>query len=110
MYPIINRLTQPSEFTSTKRRGKHFRCPYFDVSLIKDDHLSNSKIGFIVSNKVGKACVRNKIKRRIRDGMSRCLESDKNFKAVIVGKKKAFDSNYEEIEVFIKKACKFYQL
>ncbi len=60
------KLLRRAEFTETMDRGQKIVTPYV-VLLGRASQKGNSRIGFIVSKKVGGAVVRNLVKRRLRD-------------------------------------------
>ena len=65
MLPKSNRLKKRKEFAYIYKKGKRFNSK--NLSLIEtESKLNLTKIGFSVSNKIGKAVVRNKIKRQLR--------------------------------------------
>ncbi len=64
-----NRLTKKSDFDSVFKGGGSAKSGFL-VLRAKENHLEQSRIGFVVSNKVsGKATLRNKIKRRLRNSV-----------------------------------------
>ncbi len=60
-----NRLRKNSEFRRVYRRGKSLSNRYL-VLIYKKNGLSDSRIGFSVSKKFGKAVDRNRIKRQLK--------------------------------------------
>lgn len=60
-----NRLTKPEEFRETRRRS--VRTATTTVLVHVKNVEGVTRFGFIVPNSVGKAVVRNKVKRRLRD-------------------------------------------
>jgi len=63
MLPKLNRLTKRGSFTFLYNKGERKSLPLVGLVFIKS---KAKKIGFSVPNKVGKAVVRNKIKRQMR--------------------------------------------
>ena len=64
------------EFTSTIKQNYEFRCLYskgkscanaYLVVYCRKNRAGRSRIGYTVSNKVGHAVVRNRIRRRLRE-------------------------------------------
>ena len=69
MLPGPRRLTKPSDFGVTVRHGSRAATPTVVVH-VKRITLQNppdaSRVGFVVSKKVGNAVERNRVKRRLR--------------------------------------------
>ena len=63
MYEIIKKNP---EYQLLFKSNKRFSGNFFTVLMNEDTELENTRIGIITGKKVGKAVVRNKIKRRIR--------------------------------------------
>lgn len=61
----IERLAHSLDFRRVFRRGKCFRDPALRVHYLQVD-LECSRLGLVVSRKVGNAVVRNRVKRRLR--------------------------------------------
>jgi ribonuclease P protein component len=61
----LERLKSPQQFSQVYRQGKPNFGRYVVISALPID-AQVSRVGFAVSKKVGKAVVRNKIKRRLR--------------------------------------------
>ena len=107
MYSRVSRLTTDTEFGTVKKYGKRFSCPYFTVYFYQSPKLSRSQIGFIVTNKAGKAHLRNYIKRRLRMLFRAWLDQKSYFWMVVVGKSEAAVVSYETLKVFESKAFQF---
>ena len=65
MLPSVNRIKKRKQFAYIYKNGKKINSKNLSVVMIKSK-LKEPKIGLSVSNKVGKAVVRNKIKRQLR--------------------------------------------
>ena len=65
-FPKSARLTRRSEFMKLSKGGKKFHTPHF-VVLSKKNDLGEARLGVTVSARVGKAIVRNRIKRLLRE-------------------------------------------
>lgn len=65
-FPKSARLTRRSEFLSLSRGGRKFHTPHF-VVISKTNDKEENRLGVTVSARVGKAVVRNRIKRLLRE-------------------------------------------
>ncbi len=70
MLSKINRLTKKKDFETVFKVGKGVKSDFL-IGKIAENHLLESRFGFVVSKKVStKATVRNKIKRRLRQAVA----------------------------------------
>ncbi len=65
MLPAVYRLKERGDFRRVYQRGKSVATPYF-VMVYRPNRQNHCRVGFSVSKKVGKAVVRNRVKRRFR--------------------------------------------
>lgn len=107
-------LKKNYEFKNVLTKGKCFKGEYLDI-YIKRNNLSENIIGIAVSKKVGKAVIRNKIKRLIRENYRNEIKKyskREKYNIVFLWKKNnSVDSiNYynikKDIENFIKEIMK----
>ena len=64
----MERLRKREEFSALLRRGKTFRHPLLTLKALPN-RLAFSRAGFLISRKVGKAVVRNTVRRRLREAL-----------------------------------------
>jgi len=60
------RLTRPQEFQRVLRQGRAWMNDLLVVKALPND-LGRTRFGFVVGRGVGKAVVRNRVKRRLRE-------------------------------------------
>lgn len=66
LLPKKFRLRKNIDFRKTYKRGKSLATRNL-VMYIKKNNLKDSRIGFSISKKIGKAHIRNKLKRQLRE-------------------------------------------
>lgn len=92
------RLKSPKDFRRTYQKGKFITNPYL-VVYFRKNRQSNYRIGFSVSKKIGKAVVRNRVKRRLRE-ICRLNESlfPNGWDFIFVARVKIKDASYQTME------------
>lgn len=107
MYPRENRVVSEKDFRLVRNKGKRFHCSFFSIFLLESSIFKKNKIGFIVSNKEGKAVFRNKIKRKLRELFYSWLNTENLFMMVVIGREKCRDASISELLLFKDKAEKY---
>lgn len=93
-----NRLTKRKEFNYVYKNGKKFFNNYLNLVIITTK-LPNPRFGFVVSKKVGKAHIRNKVKRRISEIIRLNVANiDTKYNYIFVAKPTIVDLNYKQLE------------
>ncbi|GAA1350051.1 ribonuclease P protein component [Falsarthrobacter nasiphocae] len=85
MLPRRHRLRTPAEFSTTLRSGARYgsrNLVVFTAALASEDE--PTRVGFLVSKKVGNAVTRNLVKRRLRDKAVSVIEEHSTGKALVV--------------------------
>ena len=81
------RIRKKKEFLFLYKKGNRYRGRYFTLIYLAND-LSYSRMAVVASKKVGRAVVRNKVKRRLRTLYRRNKHMlQKNLDFVIIAKK-----------------------
>lgn len=89
------RLKSAASFRYIYRKGKSYSGKYMTVSLVP---AYNLKVGFSVSKRVGKAVVRNLVKRRLREAFRIQLEGvPQNCNYVVTAKEAAASATYSQL-------------
>ena len=86
------------EFQYFFKKGKYYPGKYLEI-FIHENNKKINKLGIVVSKKVGKSVVRNKIKRLIRESYYKIEENINNKNIIISWKKSANieEANYNNI-------------
>lgn len=99
MLPSPERLRSNAEFQQVYKEGTSFTEGQVVLYLLRIDDLSVRQIGFSVSKKLGKAVVRNKIKRRLREVYRHMLpELPHGYRAIVVARRSAAEAEYKQLE------------
>ena len=100
-------LKKDSDFRKVYKHGKSFANRYL-VMYILNNKSENSRIGISVSKKVGKAIIRNKVRRRIKEAY--IVNIDENVKygydIVFIARVAIKDAEYKDIEKSMKHLVK----
>ncbi len=97
MLKAQNRLKKRKEFAYIYRKGERFYTT--NLTLIKIySKFPDSKIGFSVSNKIGKAVVRNKIKRQLREIVRPLIPNIKNCNLIFIAKETITGTNFSDLK------------
>lgn len=92
------RVSNSADYSSIYKNGRKIPGRYIIVYLLKND-LGYNRYGIVTSKKIGKAVVRNKIKRRLRaiikDNMPKVKTS---FDIVLIGRHKIGGTPFDLLE------------
>jgi ribonuclease P protein component len=90
------RLTKDSEFATVAKQGRTW---IHKLMLLKTlpNGLEFNRYGFIVSKKVGKAVVRNQVKRRMRE-VARLTPVTPGWDLVFIARSEAANAEYRDLK------------
>ncbi len=94
-----------SDFRRIYARGKSAVSPCV-VVYCRKNRLGTNRVGFTVSKKMGKAVVRNRVRRRLREIMR--LNSDRleqGYDLILVARGRAIEAEYRQIEADVLSCC-----
>lgn len=100
MLPQENRLNLAQQFRYLKKEGKPCETAFFTLLYRPSKITPNepTKIGFVVSNRLGNAVVRNRIRRLLREIVQFDLARlPQGLEIVIIAKKYSAGANLEEL-------------
>ena len=97
-WPKDYRLRKTSHYQYVQKKGAQWRSKHLIVLFVPGQQ-TNSRIGITVSKKVGNAVVRNRVKRKIREGIRQEYTNLTNLcDIVIIAKKSAAIANTRTIQ------------
>ena len=90
------RLRKGSQFTTVYSQGKTWAT---NLVLLKalPNGLSYNRYGFVAGKRVGKAVVRNRIKRLLRE-IIRTIPSKQGWDIILIARLKAANVNYHQLD------------
>ena len=98
----MHRLKKNKEFNYIYKKGDRVSTEHFTLFVVKSKY-NNYRIGFSVSKKLGKANVRNKLKRRLREIVRRDIDV-KNFQNyVLLAREGAEKLEFRPLQEEVKK-------
>ena len=105
LWNLPARLKQNYEFRRLYSKGKSCANAYL-VVYCRKNRAGRSRIGYTVSNKVGHAVVRNRIRRRLRE-IYRLHERQiaRGYDLVVVSRVRARTADYHQLEAAFLSAC-----
>ena len=103
-------LKKNYEFHRLYSKGKSAVTPFLVVYARKSRRRGN-RIGFTVSNKLGKAVTRNRVRRRLRE-IYRLHETDISLgtELVVVARARAVTATWRQLETAFLSACRKLEL
>ena len=101
VFPKAHRVRKSCDYKRILNNGTKIICPYF--ILIGVPCLVSTKMGLIVSKKVGHAVYRNRVKRKLREvfrqqTLSTFWPDGVAYEFVLIARKKAVFVDYQELE------------
>ncbi len=93
---IKNRVKSQQDFSKVIKNSKGIRSQDFVLHYVKND-LGYSRVGIAVSNKLGNAVIRNRIKRQIRPIVDSLVDYNKqSLDIILIVKNNFLDKNHAE--------------
>lgn len=93
----VYRLKSSREFAHTYKNGKSVACKNLVLVYVRTGS-DKLKAGFSVSKKIGKSVVRNKVKRRLREALSKHIPRLKqDYYYVFIARKGIAEDDYKAI-------------
>lgn len=93
-------IRKDKEFRYVYQRGKSFANKYLVIYIMKNKSKEN-RFGISVSKKIGKAIVRNKVKRRIREAYRLNIDeylNGESYDIIFIARNPSKDCSYKDIE------------
>ncbi len=93
-----HRLVRSSDFARVRKQGRSWAHPLLILSVGRNE-LGASRFGFVVSKRIGKAVIRNRVKRQLREAVRRHLaEVPQGWDYVLVARLPIVEAPFAEID------------
>ena len=94
-----------SDFRRIYAKGKSAVSPCV-VVYCRKNRLGTNRVGFTVSKKLGKAVVRNRVRRRLREIMRLNRERlEQGYDLILVARTRAVEAEYRRLETDVLNCC-----
>ena len=89
------RLTRTRDFAAARRHGRS-RADNLLVLITRRNDLADTRFGFTVGRRVGKAVVRNRVKRRLREA-ARAVPVQSGWDLILIARRDAADADFHAL-------------
>jgi len=106
-FPKSHRLLRHSDFERVYKQGRRHFAAHMTVFYLRrsDSELNGPRVGFTVSKALGGAVQRNRIRRRLREGVRLGdFSTDVAVDVVINPKRSALAADFNDLQSEVKKA------
>jgi ribonuclease P protein component len=98
-FPKTRRLARTAEYERVKRHGLTQRGKLLMMSALPVENSGLCRAGFVTSRHLGKAVVRNRVRRRLRDIVRQHQQQlRRDFWIVVIARSAAANATYRELE------------
>ena len=95
MLKRINRLKKRYQFNYVYKSGEHFSGEHM-VLYVVSSKTKNIKVGLAVTKKIGKAVVRNRVRRQLREIIKKRLPNLKqNYNIIVVARENITSTSFD---------------
>jgi ribonuclease P protein component len=102
--PRDQRLNLAKEFRHLKKEARSLQSRYFTLLYRPSREMGSSKAGFVVSNRIGKAAQRNKLRRLFREVVqNNWAKLPKSVELVLIARNYPSQVSYEDINIEFNK-------
>ena len=98
------RLRKGSDYARVRREGRGWSSPLLTLRALANE-TDTSRFGFLVSRRVGKAVVRNRVRRRLKE-IARRAPVAKGWDLVFIARPAAAQAGFQAIEAAARQLLK----
>jgi ribonuclease P protein component len=93
----VERLKKTGDFKKIYARGRSIADQHL-VLYYYPNHLKDNRVGFSISKKLGKAVIRNKIKRRLKEIIRLNCNLSKGYDLIFVARRSVISLDYFKLQ------------
>lgn len=101
-FPKQHRLLKRRQFTRILQSGLKVVDPYIVMLACRSDE-PTTRLGLIVSRKVGNAVVRNRVKRRLREAFRQLPDKPQGLDLVVIARYPLTEASQQQVEQSFQK-------
>lgn len=92
-------LKESRDFARIKEKGRSQAGRFFVLALLRDDSVADFQFGLVTSKRLGKAVVRNRVRRQLREIIrAHRAEIAPGWQLVTIARWRAADAPFAELE------------
>jgi len=104
-----NRLKDRADFSAVRERGRRWRSDLLILNALRRASDGPPRFGFVVSRRIGKAVIRNRVKRRLRAVVRRHVaEVTRGYDVVLIARPGSGEASFaalaEAVAVLLRHA------
>ncbi|GBD11493.1 Ribonuclease P protein component [bacterium HR23] len=97
----LQRLSRKRDFEFLHRRGRTYHGRFLSLRLVRNN-LGEVRVGFALAKRLGKAVERNRLKRRLREGL-RLSPITPGWDILVIAKEDAVRQNYHTLKAELER-------
>lgn len=99
MLPKKFRLKKKTDFKKTYQLGKSLANQYLVLYFKENNNIDENKIAFAVGKKIGKAVIRNQIRRKMREACrNQLFRLKESYNIIFIARSKIKGISYQDVE------------
>jgi ribonuclease P protein component len=103
-FPKSVRLLRPGDFRRVYDNGTRYTCPFFAAFCLSDLESPGPRVGFTTPRALGKAVVRNRLRRRVREAVRLELALLSNEWSIVFNpRRKTLDCAFTELQAEVRR-------
>ena len=103
-FPKSVRILRSSDFRKVYDNGTRYTCPFFAAFCVANPAVAGPRVGFTTPRALGKAVLRNRLRRRVREAVRLELASLSSEWAIVFNpRRKTLDCVFTELQAEVRR-------